>query len=614
MGKRSIFFLILFLAGACALLSWGFSTRCKCGTFFGRWRCSLKEGRVLRVSIGKRITSLDPALASDSYSQKLVSAIFDTPLQYAYTQKKPVRLEEGMLEKMPEFSPDGKKILLTLRKGLFFHEDKCFPDGKSRKVTAEDLRFSILRLADPRLMSGGYWLVRGKIEGLEKFRKAAEKSPPGDFSAYKEDVDGLKVLDEHTLQITLKNPDPRFIYALAMPFFSVVSERCARFYGEEFADHPVGSGPFVMKEWTKDHRMILKRFSGYRKEFYKDAANAFCRKKPLPFLDRVECYFVRQDLASWLMFLQGKLDYCSLEGEKFDAVSDSSGNLIPALRKRGMRLLSAPFFEVNYIGFHFGDPRLAGNRKLRQALSLAFDKEFRKVSSNGRLMKIYSPVPSGVAGALEGEKGPYGEKDLVRAKRLLAEAGYPEGIDPATGKNLVFTFDQAGGDTFFRQTAEMLASDMKKIGVTIVPVFNNRARFFQRLRQDQAQLFRLSWVGDYPDAENFFQLFYGENAGSCNRAGYRNKRFDAMYEEIRGLPDSPQRTQKYEKMTRFLMEECPWIFESRPVAFILVHPWVENLFHHDFVFSSWKYLNVDPARRDAERSRFRPIPMSELRK
>ncbi|MBP5183322.1 MAG: hypothetical protein J6331_09890 [Lentisphaeria bacterium] len=357
MGKRSVFFLILFLAGACLLLFLAFSSRCKCGNFFGR--CPLEEGRVLRVSIGKRITSLDPALASDSYSQKLVSAIFDTPLQYVYTQEKPVRLEEGMLEKMPEISPDGKKILLSLRKGLFFHEDKCFPDGKSRKVTAEDLRFSILRLADPRLMSGGYWLVRGKIEGLEKFRKAAEKSPPGDFSAYEENVDGLKVLDEHTLQITLKDPDPRFIYALAMPFFAVVSEKCARFYGEEFADHPVGSGPFAMKEWTKDHRMILERFSAYRKEYYRDASSALDRKKPLPFLDRVECYFVRQDLASWLMFLQGKLDYCSLEGEKFDAVSDSSGNLIPAFDGEHGPVVLRPCLPVIAVRFQLHAARVA---------------------------------------------------------------------------------------------------------------------------------------------------------------------------------------------------------------------------------------------------------------
>ena len=179
--------------------------------------------KVLRVSIGKRITSLDPALASDSYSQKLVCAIFDTPLQYVYTKKTPVQLEEGMLEKMPEISSDGKKILLTLQKNLYFHENRCFPDKKSRKVTAEDLRFSILRLADPRLMSGGYFLVRGKIAGLDQFRKEAEKCPAGDFSAYKKEYSGLRVLDEYTLEITLTKADPRFIYALAMPFFSVVS-------------------------------------------------------------------------------------------------------------------------------------------------------------------------------------------------------------------------------------------------------------------------------------------------------------------------------------------------------------------------------------------------------
>ena len=286
--------------------------------------------------------------------------------------------------------------------------------------------------------------------------------------------------------------------------------------------------------------------------------------------------------------------------------------LSSALLERGIRLSRAPEFQTNYIGFNFTNPVLGKNLDLRRAISLAFDKEKRKNFFTGRIEPAYGPVPPGIDACLT-KPGPYGKRDIPLAKKLLARAGYPDGIDPATGRPLVLTFDQAGSDTFYRQTAELLAIDLKEIGIDVKPEFSNRARFLQKLRNGQMDLFRFSWTGDYPDAENFLQLFYGPNAGSSNRVCCDFPEFNRMYREIRGMADSPERREKYEAMARWIADRCPWIFESHTVAFMLTHCWLNHYRMHEFAFNRWKYLSVDPVFREKTKRSFTPLSMKELR-
>ena len=570
------------------------------------------EIRHLKISPGSRIATLDPALAADTASQYMVAAFYDMPLQYSYTER-PYRLEPAMLEKLPELSADKRIFRCTLKKGLLFQNDPCFPDRASREVTAADMVFSILRLADPHVRSTGYWLIRNKIKGIGEFRSRAGTSAQGDHTIYEQGCSGLRIIDRYTFEIELEHPDPRFSYALAMPYFAAVSRKAALYYGEKLSDHPVGSGPFCLTEWVKDYVIRLKRYGEYREEYFTAATEPGDRQRRLPLLDEITCYLVKQPLASWLMFLQGELDYCALSGENFDAIVNEKKQLSGVLTGRGIKLHSAPEFQINYIGFHFADPVLSRNPALRQAISLAFDKDLRSTVTNGRLQPVYGPLPPGIKGYEESFRGKFGQKNLEKARELMRQAGYPDGIDPKTGEALTLTFDQAGSDTFYRQTAELLSADLAKIGIKLRPEFNNRARFFQKLARGQAQLFRLSWTGDYPDAENFFQLFYGPNAESCNRVIFRDAKFDRMYEALCNMEDSPERVSLSHRMTEYLTEQCPWIFETQPVAYMLTHCWMNYYYPHDFGFNRWKYFSVDPVKRDQVRKSFTPISMSELR-
>ena len=565
---------------------------------------------ILRTGAGGQVKTLDPVRADDLASRDLTALVYDTLLQYDYL-KRPYTLKPSMLTAMPEVSENFTRFEFELRDDLYFHPDACFPDRISRKVTAHDVKFSLLRFADVRLHSPVYWMFRGKIRELDKFRNASGICSRGDMRPYEMDIAGIKVLSPRRFVITLTKPDPRFLYMLAMPNAGIVSRRAGKFYGAKLGRHPVGSGPFILREWVHNLRLEFVRNPEFRTEYFPGAENPADRKRPLPLLDGISIFQIRQPMTAWMMFLQGRLDLNALDKDNMDTML-SGNELIPALKRRNVRLLSNPEFEVRYIGFNFSDPKLRGNLKLRQALSLSYNVSRRVTHAGGQLLPVQTVIPPGVAGYDKNYRNPFAVYDLKKARQLLAEAGYPGGIDPATGKPLELTFDQSGNDTAHRQMGELAVDDWRKLGINVVSVLNSKPRFFEKLRQKRFQLFRLSWVGDYPDAENFLQLFYSGNTGSCNRTGFADRQFDAYFEESIKLPDSPRRNLLYAKMAELAAEKCAWIYEGIPVSSVLYHGFLENYRECDFSFVRWKYLNINEQLRSKQIPAFRPLSFQEL--
>ncbi len=561
--------------------------------------------RVLYSAGGSRVKTLDPAQADDLASRNMVASLYDTLLEYDYVER-PYKLIPSMLAEMPTANATLDVYRFRLRDDLRFADDRCFEGmpKSARRITARDVRYSILRIADRRNHSPVYWMFRGKLKGLDAFYEA-------DTPDYAAGVEGFRILDDLNFEIHLVKPDPRFLYMLAIPNAAVVPCRAVEFYGESFARNPVGSGAFKLTEWINDYRLRLDRNPDYRTQYYPEAENVADRNRPLPLADRVILYQIKQPMSSYLMFLQGRLDLNALDKDNLDLVGGGE-TLAPALAERKIQLLRTPEFEVRYVGFNFSDPRLGGNLELRRAISLAYDVKRRVEHSGFQLIPAHGPIPPGVAGFEEAFRNPWSADDPGQAKEHLKRAGYPDGVDPETGTRLRFTFDQTGNTPAYRQLGELTATDLARIGIETEPVLNNNPRFYEKLRQGKLQLFRLSWVGDYPDAENFLQLFYSGNIGGCNRVGFRDAEYDRMFEEILPMPDSPERTERYRNMVRYLAEQVPWVFEGFPIAYQLNHAWLENYRPHDFVFSKWKYLSVDPEERDRLRRTFKPLSFSEL--
>jgi len=566
----------------------------------------VNNNKTLFVSSNGEIRTLDPVMASDLASCKMIVNFYDTLLQYDFV-KRPYELKPSALKIMPEISNDLLTYTFTIRNDLFFQNNKCFQNNIQRKISSKDVIFSILRLADARLNSPGYWLIRGKIKGVDKFREKTAKLKSDDFSVYDEDWEGFEIIDENKFIIKMVTPEPRLLYALAMPYSSIVSRQSVEYYKDTFSENPVGSGPFILAEWNKHYNIILIKNRNYRTEYFPDAISEHSKKEKLPYLDKIVSYSVKQPLSNWLMFLQGELDICSLDKDNFDAVVTSNNELVDCLKERKIKMIESSDFEINYIGFSFSNELIAKNLNLRKAISYAYNIDTRIKHFNYRISMANGPIPPSVAGYDDKFINEYNKFDIKKARSFLEKAGYPNGINPETNRNLELTFDLPGSSSAHRQIAELMVKDMALIGIKIKPFLNSKTRFFQKLRKGQVQLFRLSWIGDYPDAENFLQLFYGPYSKACNRVCYDNPLFNKLFEEIMTMKDSPERTEKYKFMSQFLVKDVPWIFESYPKSYILTYDWLENYKSHNFAFSQWKYWNINKIKKNKIKKLFKPM-------
>ncbi|MEI7851560.1 MAG: ABC transporter substrate-binding protein [Kiritimatiellales bacterium] len=552
-----------------------------------------------------RIKSLDPARAGDVTSSMLVGRVYEGLLEYSLLDR-PYRLQPMLAAEMPEISADGLTYTFHLRKGIYFQDDACFPGGKGRELTAEDFVYSIKRVADLKVASSGYWAFNGRIAGLDEFRSASAGSAPTDYSI---PVEGLQARDRYTFQIKLKEPYPQLLWVLAMNYAFAVSREAVEFYGSNFINHPVGTGPYILSRYKSNYRIEFVRNPKWvetgRVELYPSTGPEEARAagllddagKRIPFIDRIVQYVVDDAATTWMMFLSGQFSYSGISRDNWDAVIKPDSGLVEDLKRQGVSLLSSPTLSPYYIGFNLDDPVVGKNKKLRQALSCAFNPELLVQYYNGRVTPVYGPLPAPLAG-FKPKPTAY-SYNLEKAKQLLAEAGYPGGINPETGRRLELNVELGNATADMRQSIELIADMFDKVGVVLNAGYNNWPAFLDKLDRRQAQMFELGWIADYPDSENFLQLFYGANVSpGPNHANYINPEFDKLYDRLRTMLPGPEKDRLCEQMADLVIEDCPWIYMYQPMEFAVIHSWLKNYTLHDFPYTMVKYRRVDNAAWD----------------
>ena len=458
-------------------------------------------------------------------------------------------------------------------------------------MTAEDFVYAFKRLADPANRSPGFGFFRGRLKGLDEFRNLMESNPAGGYGRF---IAGITALDRQTLRLELTRPWPQALWVLCMHFTYVVPPEAVAYYGDNIIYHPVGTGPFLLASWRPNYRMEFIRNPEWRREGrFEPHPEDSNRAQPL--LDRVVQYVIGDPSTQWMMFLKGRLDVSGISRDQWDAVVTPEGKLQPEFAARGWRLYRAPATDIAYIGMNFDDPVLGTNRILRQALTVAFDRDLWGKFFGARILPAAGPLPPDIEGYRPGQSGP---PDLDRARKLLALAGYPDGRDPATGRRLQLSLDLGSTDPEVREAVELLVDFMARVGISIKPSYYNWPVFLARIERGDSQMFWLSWLADYPDPENFLQLFYGPNASpGVNRSNYRDPLFDRDYEAMRVLPPGLERRQVIDRMMDRLQEESPWIFLHHRVNATVVQPWVTGWVPHDFPYGMFKYYGVDPKIR-----------------
>jgi len=518
----------------------------------------------------------------------------------------------------------------------------------TRELTAADYVYQVKRLAHPGLQSPIAGLMGEYIAGLDELGGRLEAARghghgEGQWLDLREyPLAGARVLDRYTWEVRIEGKYPQFVYWLAMPFFSPMPWEADRFYAQPGLQeknitldwYPVGSGAFMLTENNPNLRMVMEKNPNFHGEDYPDEGMADDRAegflddagKPMPFIERAVYSLEKEDIPYWNKFLQGYYDVSGIASDSFDqAISFSASGeaeLTDAMQEQGIRLLTAVSASTFYIGFNMLDETVGGYgeraRKLRQAISIAVDmEEMIAIFRNGRGIAAQGPVAPGIFGYREGGEGINPvvyewrggravRRPLADAKRLLAEAGYPDGRDAVSGRPLLLHFDTAATGPDSKAYTDWLRKQLDKLGVQLVVRGTDYNRFQEKMRKGTAQIYQWGWNADYPDPENFMFLLYGPNAkvggNGENASNYSNPEFDRLFEQMKSMDNTPARQQVIDRMLDIARRDAPWIWGSHPKAFTLHHAWYGNARPNLMANNTLKYKRIDPALR-AERRR-----------
>jgi ABC-type transport system substrate-binding protein len=549
----------------------------------------------LNLALAANVKGLDPIASNDFYSALVISNIFEGLLKYDYL-KRPYELIPNLAESMPEVSSDGLTYKFKIKKGIKFQDHAVFADGKGREVKAEDFVYSWKRLADPRNQSDGFWIFDGKIIGLNEWADLV-KLEKADYTTQ---VEGLKALDDYTLQIKLKAPYFQLYSVLAMPFSYVVAKEAVVKFGKELLNNPIGTGPYKLASWVRNSKIVMEKNPNFHEATYPSQGEAQDTAKNLlksagaktPFADKLTFTELTEDQPRWQNFMKGNFDYLVIPNDNFDSVVKND-QVVPELAAKGFKLAISPSLDCSYVGINMKDAILGKNKLLRQAMALAYDAPTSiQKFLNGRGITAQGPIPPGMESYDINFKNPLQTHDLAKAKELLAKAGYPE------GKGLPeFSFETVS-DSKTRQQAEFFAQNMAEIGLKIKISANSWPQLQEKIKNSQAQLFRISWFADYPDPQNFFQLFYSKNASpGPNDTAFANADFDKLYEESLTYPSGDKRTAIYKKLRDIVVEESPWIFSAHTISYTLYQGWLNNYKPNEVSMDFMQYLDVDPKLR-----------------
>ena len=542
----------------------------------------------LKMSISSRIDSIDPAISYDSVSGRVVYQVYEQLYQYSYL-KRPYEIEPLLAESLPKMSEDQLTVTIKIKKDVLYHPDPSIKVG--RTVKAEDFITQIKRLAYIPTRSTGSWLFEGIIVGYDKFKKEVGSN----FSLFKQkNIEGLKALNEHTLEIKLKRPYPQLKYALAMSFTSPIPMESVVYYKNLLESSMIGTGPFFLSQWVKLSKVILERFKDYRSEFYPSAGDKYSHEnnllkdqgRKIPFLEKITMNVIKEDQTRWLNFMAKKIDFLSIPKDNFAMAIDMDGSLNKELQRKGIGILISPTQTYWWLGFNMNHPVLGKNKYLRLAIAHAINRDkMIKLFTNNRALKSNTIYPPSVFGYNPNKKVRF-QYDLEKAKQYLAKAGYPngKGLQP-------ITFDARGVNATWRQRAEFIQSELKKANIPVLIQINTFPSYLEKSRKGDLEFYMDGWAMDYPDAENSLQLLYSKNIPpGPNTSSYQSAEFDKIFDKIKVMPDNHDKKEMLDKAHDLIQEDFPWAMLFYDRSYLLYSKRLKNFRYSSSINNYLKYI------------------------
>ena len=575
--------------------------------------------------------SLDPQHAYDQMSRRVMEPVYDTLLEYHPLKTHPYEVVPCMLAEMPvkeDAANGGVNYLCKLKPGTFFHDDPCFAGGKGREVVAEDVHFVFQRICDPKVESPFFGPIADAVIGMAEAQKAANENKEV-FDYDRNRVSGIEIVDKYTFRIHLRRPYPQLKYWMAFQCLSPVAREATEYYDGKVHDGvqrgdfkrftTVGTGPFRIAEYIPRQRVRLERNPNYKTTTFPmdgepppekaEFVNQL-RGKALPFIDEINLHIIVETLPMFILTRQGYLDRMAANKDAFASLLTPERSLAPRYRERGMFLELDAEPSTFWIAFNFDDPIIGKNRKLRQALACAYDaKTYSEIFYNGVAPVANQLLPPGFFGFEEESQYPYAY-NMDKARQLLAEAGYPNGID-AQGNQLELTVQAVtdGGD--YRQRAEYDKRAFEQLGIRVRIGENDFPTLLDKKDKGQFQIASGSgWGADYPDPENYFFLYYSKNippAGK-NESRYKNPEFDKLFEQMAVMDNTPERLAIVKKMNQILWEDATAIYTFNKHFYSVIQPWGRRSHQNHLLEGGLKYQVIDAALREKVRGDWNKKP------
>ncbi len=496
-----------------------------------------KGNKIFRYNQSSGITSLDPAFAKDQANNWAVNQLFNGLVQM-----------NDRLEVMPaiakswEISPDGLTYTFYLRNDVFFHDHPVFEGGKGPRVVAEDVVYSLSRLIDKDVASAGAWLFNDRVNSEQPF-----------FA-----------VNDSTFQLKLNKPFRPMLGILTMQYCSVVPKKIVEHFGKTFRSNPVGTGPFKFTNWRENETLILSANPNY---FETDETG-----QHLPFIEGIKITFMENKRNAYLKFIDGELDLLSgIDATYKDDLLTPDGTLQPQWAEK-VKLLRSPYLNSEYLGFMLGktgNPALQ-NQKVRQAINYAINREqiVQYLRNNIGIPATSGFVPKGLP-SFDASKVKGYTYNPEKAKQLLKEAGFEN------GKGLP-TIPLETTDAY-QDICTAIQSQLKEVGINISIALNPASFLREKAAKGEAAFFRGSWIADYPDAESYLTVLYGENPAPPNYTRFNYPPYNQLYLQSLTENNDVQRYDLYQRLDQMMIDQAPIVPLFYDEVLRFVNPRVSNL-------------------------------------
>ncbi len=469
------------------------------------------------------IASLDPAFAKNQSIMWAVHQLYNTLVETDSN----LNLVPS-LAKSWEISADKKTFIFHLRTDVFFHDHPVFANGIGRKMMAADVAYSLRRIMDKQTASSGAWIFNDRVDL----------------------VNGFKVIDDSTFQLQLIRPFNPIIGILSMQYCSIVPHEAVEKFGKDFRRNPIGTGPFVFKAWEEGQALLMQRNPKY---FEHDAQG-----NALPYLEGIKVSFLDSRATEFLEFQQGRLDFINDIDPSFkDEVLNKKGDLKKDWQSK-LDLKKSPYLNIEYLGILVDSTNeLVKNsplrmRKVRQAMNYAFDRKKMMLYLRNSIGTAATSgfVPAGLP-SFDSTKVKGYDYDIVKAKQLLSEAGFPNGKGLPQIKLMTIPN--------YADLASFIAKELEEVGFAIQVDAMQKSLLLELTSNSKALLFRGSWIADYPDAENYLSVFYSKNPAPPNYTRYRNLVYDQLYDQSMLETNDSLKQMLYQQMDQMLINDAPVI-------------------------------------------------------